>query len=81
MTRRRSRMEIYLDLLDAIGHGRRKITHIFYACNLDWTSAIKYLKHLQAKHLVKVIDNEWFLTEEGHIALKHGVDFKWAVFP
>ena len=79
---RRSDFELYLDILDVVGHGTKKVTHIQYQVNTNWIKLIRCLKHLMARGLIKQEQKRYYvLTEEGYIALKHGVDFKWAVLP
>ena len=81
VAKRRSRLTIYLDILDVVGHGASRVTHIIYGTNLDYRTAVTHLSHLMDKQLIARVQGQYFLTEEGHIALKHGVDFKWAVLP
>jgi predicted transcriptional regulator len=77
---RRGKLEIYLDVLDGIGH-HEKMTHVMYYTNLNWRVLIKYVAHLMAKGLIQKRGKHHYLTEEGRIALQHGIDFKWAVYP
>ena len=81
MSVKRGRWEIMLDILDKVGHGETKITRIMYATNLCLKSMYRYMDHLMGKGLIEKKQGKYVLTEAGFIALKHGVDFKWAVLP
>ena len=78
---RRGRLEIMLDILEKVGHGETKITRIMYATNTTTRAIYRYMKHLMGKGLIEKKQGKYVLTEAGFIALKHGMDFKWAVFP
>jgi Predicted transcriptional regulator len=78
---RRGRLEIMLDILDKVGHGETKITRIMYATKTTVSTLYRYMDHLMGKGLIEKKQGKYVLTEEGHIALKHGIDFKWAVLP
>jgi Predicted transcriptional regulator len=70
-----------LDILDKVGHGETKITRIMYATNTTVSTLYPNMKHLMGKGLIEKKQGKYVLTEAGFIALKHGVDFKWAVLP
>jgi predicted transcriptional regulator len=49
---RRSKMEMYLDILRAIGSGAEKPTHIMYKANLSWVVMRGFLENLKVQGLV-----------------------------
>ena len=55
---RRSKMEMYLDILRAIGSGAEKPTHVMYKANLSWVVMRGFLENLKSQALVEesVID-------------------------
>jgi predicted transcriptional regulator len=50
---RRSKMEMYLDILRAIGAGAEKPTHVMYKANLSWVVMRGFLENLKAQGLVE----------------------------
>lgn len=50
---RRSKMEMYLDILRAIGSGAEKPTHVMYKANLSWVVMRGFLENLKAQGLVE----------------------------
>ena len=52
MTYKRSKLELYLEVLDAIDKGTRKPTRIMYRTNLSWKPLIKILNSLQDQSLI-----------------------------
>jgi len=56
MTRRRSKLEIYLDVLRVIKGGVRKPTRIMYGANLSWKPLQQVLKSLLDQGLIVEID-------------------------
>jgi predicted transcriptional regulator len=53
---RRSGLELYLDVLEAIRNGKEKPTRIMYEANLSWTSLKDILSSLISQDLVEEID-------------------------
>ncbi|MGD2142025.1 MAG: winged helix-turn-helix domain-containing protein [Candidatus Bathyarchaeota archaeon] len=53
---RRSRLEMYLDVLWAIKRGTRKPTRIMYEANLSWKPLQRILDSMIARDLVLEID-------------------------
>ena len=53
---RRSRLDIYLEVLKAIRNGTEKPTRIMYEANLSWTILNKVLSILVSQDLVEEID-------------------------
>jgi predicted transcriptional regulator len=49
---RRSKLEIYLDVLKAIGAGAEKPTHVMYKANLSWVVLRGCLQNLKDQGLV-----------------------------
>ncbi len=56
MTRRRSKLEIYLDVLRVIKGGVRKPTRIMYGANLSWKPLQQVLQSLLDQGLIIEID-------------------------
>ncbi|MCW4049802.1 MAG: winged helix-turn-helix domain-containing protein [Candidatus Bathyarchaeota archaeon] len=53
---RRSRLEILLDVLNAIKNGTEKPTRIMYECNLSWKLLNDALSSLVSQDLVEEVD-------------------------
>ena len=53
---RRSKLEIYLDVLWAIKRGTRKPTRIMYEANLSWKPLQKILGSMMSQDLIVEID-------------------------
>ena len=75
MTTKRSRLEIYLDVLKAIKKGTRKPTRIMYKTNLSWKPLMKVLESLTAQGFI-VTKNEnnhifYEMTEKGKNILRY----------
>ena len=56
MTRRRSKLEIYLDVLRVIKEGVHKPTRIMYGANLSWKPLQQVLRSLLDQGLIIEID-------------------------
>ena len=52
MTSKRSKLEIYLDILKVISKGTRKPTRIMYRTNLSWKPLMKVLDSLTAQGFI-----------------------------
>jgi len=52
MTSKRSRLEIYLDILKVVSKGTRKPTRIMYKTNLSWKPLMKVLDSLTAQGFI-----------------------------
>ncbi|MBS7605947.1 MAG: winged helix-turn-helix domain-containing protein [Candidatus Bathyarchaeia archaeon] len=67
--RRRSRLEIYLDILEAVERGINKPTRIMFAVNLSWKPFRDMLLNLEKWGLIerRVVKNHEliFITEKG----------------
>lgn len=78
MKRRRDKVSILLDMLEAIGDGARK-THIVYKANLNFESCRKYLNAMRNAGLVEIrIESpmKWAITEKGRVFLKKYKEFQ-----
>lgn len=66
---RRSRLEIYLQILQAIAAGAHKPTHVMYRVNLAWKPATGFFKLLLEKELIREqltqAGKEFRVTEKG----------------
>ncbi len=65
---RRSRPEIYLDIL-SLCREERRISEIVYKCNLCHTTAKKYLAHLLRLGLIEADGEKWQDTKAGQDAI------------
>ena len=72
--RKRSRLEIQVDLLKALRKGTTKPTRLMYKTNLSWTPLKKYLGFLVNQGLVTVDDttghNLYAITDKGREVLE-----------
>ena len=66
---RRSRMEVKIDILQAIANGSGRPTHIMYRSNLSWAVMRGVMKNLEQQGLVIASDADgrrnYVLTEKG----------------
>ena len=58
MSSRRSRFEIYVDVLSEIKNGSNKPTQIMYAANLSWRPLQEILRSLVGQGLIAEIEEE-----------------------
>jgi len=75
MSSKRSRIEIYLDVLKAIKKGTHKPTRIMYRTNLSWKPLMKVLESMIAQELI-IKDEKgnrtiYRITEKGKNVLKY----------
>jgi predicted transcriptional regulator len=75
VTPKRSRLEIYVDVLKAIGKGTHKPTRIMYRTNLSWKPMMKVFESLLDQDLV-ARDEEgghvtYRTTEKGRNVLRY----------
>jgi len=76
---RRSRFEMYVDVLTEIESGTGLPTQIMYGASMNWTTLKQTLETLTAKGLIeeqtmeigKRIKNVYTLTENGNTVLKY----------
>jgi len=75
MSERRSKLEIYLDILQIINKGDTKPTRIMYKANLSWISLCEALQSLIINGIIseKVLRRrkEYIITKRGKRALKY----------
>lgn len=75
MAKRRSKLELYLEVLRAIGRGINKPTNIMYKCNLSWANSREILGSLLRQNLISVVEKNgrkiYKLTERGREVLEH----------
>ena len=57
-TRRRSKIEIFIDVLEVIKDGVSKPTRIMYGTNLSWQPLMRVLRSMVDQGLVKEIDSD-----------------------
>ena len=74
MMKRRSKLEIYLDILKAVSK-TGKLTHIGNMANLSWKDAVKHLEFLKNKGFIETVKTEngreeYKLTQKGYGALE-----------
>ena len=66
---RRSKMEVKIDILQAISEGAGRPTHIMYRSNLSWAVMRNFIKALEEQGLVSSSDVEgrknYILTQKG----------------
>lgn len=75
MSKRRSRLELYVEVLKVIGKGVNKPTNIMYKCNLSWINLKEILNFLLKQNFISVVDEDgrktYRLTERGREVLEH----------
>jgi len=75
MFRKRSKLEIYLDILRTIKKGENKPTRIMYRTNLSWTPLQKILESMISQDLIKKIEKDkrkkYTVTEKGKNVLRY----------
>lgn len=72
---RRSKMEIYIDMLQVIAEGNVKPTHVMYKANLSWARLMRHLKFLQGQGLLTIVQRgeveRYEITEKGREVLSY----------
>ena len=72
---RRSRLEIYFDVLKTIDNGTDKPTRIMYETNLSWTSVCDVFDALLNSDFIraekKKTSTRYYITEKGKNALSY----------
>lgn len=69
---RRDKLDIYADILKAIGKNTKK-THVVYEANLNFKRCKEYLKEMRNEGLVEIRSNSplaWCITEKGREFVK-----------
>lgn len=72
MPKRRSRLEIMLEVLTIIKGGESKPTRITYAANLSWTTAKKIFRKLMEQDLI----NELYIPSERKTKRQYEITWK-----
>jgi len=66
---RRSKLDVKIDILQAISEGASRPTHIMYQSNLSWSPLRNFIKNLEEQGLVSSSDVEsrknYTLTQKG----------------
>ena len=83
-SRRRSKIEIYHELLRLIGSGVTKPTHLMYECNLSWASLRGSLDAMEDSGLVQASATAerktvYSLSEKGYSLLQKLVTIKESI--
>jgi predicted transcriptional regulator len=72
---KRSKLEIYIDILSAIKKGIYKPTKIMYRTNLSWKPLMEILDSLVGQELIKVKEDDehkiYEITEKGKNVLEY----------
>jgi len=87
MSRRRSKLEIYLDVLWAIKEGTYKPTRVMYSANLSWKPLQKILDSLVTQGLITEIESDednddkrttkiYKITQKGENTLRYFIKAK-----
>ena len=75
MARRRSRLQIYLDVLKVVASGVHKPTQIMYKCNLSWVPLKEILNSLVDRDLIRVREvgkrRVYEITEKGWNVIRY----------
>jgi predicted transcriptional regulator len=69
MTKKRSRLEIYLDILRIINQGETKPTRIMYKTNMSWIPLQQLFESMLSQDLIRETEmskrKEYAITEKG----------------
>jgi len=75
MTKKRSRLEMYLNVLETVDSGIDKPTNIMYRCNLSWVPMQEILALLIEKDLIREVEGgskkTYEITERGRDLLRY----------
>ena len=73
MTQKRSRLEVYLDILKVISNGTHKPTRIMYGANLSWKPLMKALESMLEQGLINADEKHatYTITEKGRDVLHY----------
>jgi predicted transcriptional regulator len=81
---RRSKIELYVDVLRAVYNGRRSPSRVVYAANLSYDRVMKCIDFLLEQGLVKRIDEEerkrYVVTERGKEVVRYFDEVESALF-
>lgn len=86
MTARRSKLEIYLNVLQIVKSGTEKPTRIMYAANLSWKPLQKILDSMTKQGLIEGVETEdgddkrttrvYEITQKGENVLRYFIRAK-----
>ena len=75
MVPKRSKLEIFLDILKAVSNGTHKPTRIMYKSNLSWKPLKKTLESMIKQGLIKEeknrIQSTYYITDKGKEILNY----------
>lgn len=81
---RRSRIELYVDILQAIANGRESPTRIVYAANLSYDRVVKCLDFLEEQNLIQRSSDtkkrRYKVVSKGTDVLRYFGEVKTALF-
>ena len=81
---RRSRIELYVDVLRAIYNGRRSPSRVVYAANLSYDRVMRCINFLLEQGLVQRIEGEkkkrYMVTESGREVIRYFGEVENALF-
>ena len=78
MSNRRSKFELYREILSQVKNGNYMMTKLMYGSNLSWNSFNQYFEPLVSQGLIRSIRMDenngsrvkYFITEKGEICLE-----------
>ena len=75
MTRKRTRLELFIDVLTQLSSGVAKPTNIMYKCNLSWRPLQEILDSMVEQGLIETHENKkrrmYGITSKGVETLKY----------
>jgi len=82
---RRSRIELYVDILQAIANGRESPAKVVYAANLSYDRVIKCIAFLEEQNLVQRTENankkrRYKITPKGMEVVRYFTEVQSALF-
>jgi len=84
-TYRRSRIELYVDILHAVANGRESPAKIVYAANLSYDRVVKCLVFLEEQDLIQRTENannkrRYKITSKGLEVVRYFTEVQSALF-
>ncbi|MBS7610531.1 hypothetical protein KEJ19_08295 [Candidatus Bathyarchaeota archaeon] len=84
MEGRRSKLELYVDVLRAVVNGTRTPVRIVYAANLSYDRVMRCLEFLEERGLVKKVEENgkkrFFATEAGISVVRYFNEVERAIY-
>ncbi len=81
---RRSRVELYVDILQAIANGRESPAKVVYAANLSYDRVVKCLEFLEEQGLIKqnaeTVKRRFKITPKGMDVVRYFGEVQNALF-